>query len=38
LDATIFFDFRTVYGNEGFTDKLRKTITQQVQTSNTHAI
>lgn len=26
LDATIFFDFRNIYGNEAFSERLRKTI------------
>jgi PAS domain S-box-containing protein len=31
LDASIFFDFRSVYGDESFTESLRKTITTGIK-------
>ena len=31
LDATIFFDFRNIYGDEEFTDRLRNTISNLVK-------
>ncbi len=31
LDATIFFDFRPVYGDEAYTERLRKIISNQIE-------
>jgi PAS domain S-box-containing protein len=33
LDATIFFDFRNIYGNPDFTDRLRKTLSRLINES-----